>query len=287
MSFAGPSGHPGATAIWPRQRPAPVLRQTFLHIDGVGYRTEERLWHSGIRSWDEFPSRAAKARVPGGLGARIEEELGRSEEALRKGRSGYFARNLPTREHWRAWSDFRDRIAYLDIETTGLSIGRDAVTVVGVYDGERERSFVKGVNLSDLPEALARARLIVTYNGAQFDVPFLRRAFPRMRLDQLHLDLRYPLRRLGYRGGLKAIEERVGIGRSEETTGLSGFDAVRLWEAHRHGDPGALDLLLQYNMEDVVNLEALARLAYRELRAWALEGDFVSADRLTAAARGP
>lgn len=264
----------------PSRRSSAVLRQTFLHIDGVGYRTEERLWRSGVRSWNEFPAGSSRIPIPARLRARIGDELARSEEALRKGRHSYFATGLPSREHWRALPEFRGRIAYLDIETTGLSIGRDAITVVGVYDGERERSFVKGVNLGELPKALASTKLLVTYNGAQFDVPFLRRAFPRMRLDQIHVDLRYPLRRLGYRGGLKAIEEQVGIDRSDETTGLRGFDAVRLWEAYRRGDEGALDLLLQYNMEDVVNLEALARLAYGDLRAWCLEGDFVTADRL-------
>src|SRR3972149_2982460 len=86
----------------------------------------------------------------------------------------------------------------------------DAVTGGGLYDG-RERSYVKGVNLEDLPRALERPKVLVTFNGARFDLPFLRRAFPRMRLDQIHVDLLHPLRRLGYRGGLKAIARQGGI----------------------------------------------------------------------------
>ncbi|MGQ0797196.1 MAG: ribonuclease H-like domain-containing protein [Methanobacteriota archaeon] len=264
-----------------------MLRETFLHVDGVGYRTEERLWRAGVLSWDEFPRRAGRAGIKGTRARRIEEELGRSEDALRRGRYRYFASCLPPREHWRAWPDFRGDVAYLDIETTGLSIGRDAVTVVGVYDGRRERSFVKGVNLSMLPDALARARLLVTYNGVQFDVPFLRRAFPRMRLDQIHVDLRYPLRRIGLTGGLKSIEAQVGIERSDEAAGLSGADAVRLWHAHEAGDHDALDRLLDYNMADVVNLEPLAELAYKGLRSMYLEGDFVTADAFSARAGAP
>ena len=42
-----------------------------------------------------------------------------------------------------------------------------------------------------------------------------------MPLDQIHLDLLHPLRRLGFFGGLKAIERATGILRSEETSGLS------------------------------------------------------------------
>ncbi len=267
-----------------------MLRQTFLHIPGVGYRTEERLWKAGATSWDSFAQAQATARIPRNLARRIEDELDRSEAALRRGKYRYFAENLAPREHWRAWPDFRTDVAFLDIETTGLSIGRDAVTVVGVYDGRRKRSFIRGVNLEDLPAALERAKLLVTFNGQRFDVPFLRRAFPRARLDQIHIDLVHPLHRLGFYGGLKRIESCVGIERSAETAGLTGFDAVELWHAYEQGDDDALDLLVAYNLEDVVNLEALADLAYAELRALCLGNEFVTADRLerpTAAKRDP
>lgn len=257
-----------------------MLRQTFVHIPGVGYRTEERLWHAGIRSWDDFDSARTPSRLSSRLTTRIDAELERSSEALGRRRHRYFARALPSRDHWRAWRDFRDAVAYLDIETTGLSIGRNAVTVVGVSDGTRRRSFVQGDNLEDLPAALQWAQLLVTFNGSHFDVPFLRHAFPRMALDQIHLDLLHPLRRLGYRGGLKAIEAEMGIERSEETMGLRGFDAVRLWHAYKAGDDQALEILLEYNMEDVVNLVPLAEFAYESLRALCLDGGFVTADRL-------
>ena len=266
---------PGAPGMPPR-----MLRETFVHIPGVGYRTEERLWRRGIRTWDDFSVASMPRRVPARVGRRITDEIVRSDEALRRGRHRYFARNLPARDHWRAWPEFAKAIAYLDIETTGLSIGRDAVTVVGMYDGTRRQSFIQGVNLEDLPAAMEGAKLLVTFNGSRFDVPFLRKAFPRMALDQIHLDLVHPLRRLGFVGGLKSIESQVGILRSEETTGLGGFDAVRLWHAYDAGDDDALDLLLEYNMEDVVNLEPLAELAYEGLRSLCLDGGFVTADRL-------
>ncbi len=259
-----------------------MLRETFVHIPGVGYRTEERLWRSGIRNWDDFASARRPSRLARRLAARIEEELARSTDALRRGRHRYFARTLPPREHWRAWSEFRDAGIFLDIETTGLSLGRDAVTVVGVYDGHRRRTFVQGESLEDLPGTLERAKLLVTFNGRGFDAPFLRKAFPRMHLDQIHLDLMHPLRRLGFSGGLKAIEREMGILRSEETSGLGGFDAVRLWRAYEAGDDEALELLIRYNMEDVVNLEPLASFAYEALRTLCLDRGFVTADRIRA-----
>jgi len=109
-----------------------MLRETFVHVPGVGYRTEERLWRMGIRTWDDFSATRRPRRLSLKLGHRIEDELTRSSEALRRGRHRYFARGLWPRDHWRAWREFRHAIAFLDIETTGLSIGRDAITVVGV-----------------------------------------------------------------------------------------------------------------------------------------------------------
>jgi uncharacterized protein YprB with RNaseH-like and TPR domain len=262
-----------------------MLRNTFVHIQGVGYLTEARLWRSGIRTWDDFSPNLRSFRISSRLAERIGNELARSADALHRRKHRYFAQGLPSRDQWRAWSEFRDDVAFLDIETTGLSLGRDAITVVGVYDRAKKRSFVKGENLEDLPRAVERAKLLVTFNGSRFDVPFLRKAFPRISLNQIHIDLLHPLRRLGFRGGLKAIEAQLGILRSEETSGLMGFDAVRLWRRYEDGDDDALDLLLAYNMEDVVNLEPLAEFAYEGLRSLCLDGGFVTADRLPSAAR--
>ncbi len=263
-----------------------MLRQTFLHVPGVGYRTEERLWRTGVAAWEDVGTEKTRS-LPPHLRSALESEIAESEEALRRGRYRYFAARLPSREHWRAWPEFRRDAAFLDIETTGLDIGRDALTVVGLYDGVRAQSFIRGANLEELPDALEDRRLLVTFNGARFDVPFLRRAFPRMRLDQLHLDLMNPLHRLGYWGGLKRIERRLGIRRSEETAGLGGFDAVRLWEAYEAGDDDALDTLVAYNREDVVNLEPLADFAYGALRSLVLDRGFVTADLLPPNGYGP
>jgi uncharacterized protein YprB with RNaseH-like and TPR domain len=256
-----------------------MIRETFVHVMGVGYRTEERIWRSGIRTWDDFFEAPRPSRIGERLAQRIEDEIERSADALHAGRHRYFARKLPSRDQWRAFDAFRKHVVYLDIETTGFSLGRHAITVVGIYDGARKRSFVQGDNLEDLPGALRRAKLLVTFNGSRFDVPFLRKAFPRMPLDQIHIDVLHPLRRLGFVGGLKAIEAEMGISRSDETSGLRGFDAIRLWQAYDAGDDDALDLLLQYNMEDVVNLEPLTEFAYEALRSLCLERGFVTADR--------
>jgi uncharacterized protein YprB with RNaseH-like and TPR domain len=88
-----------------------------------------------------------------------------------------------------------------------------------------------------------------------------------MDFPQLHVDLCFALKRLGYSGGLKRIEEKLGIDRTEETRGLSGWDAVRLWRMYRAGNEKALEVLLTYNREDVLHMENLLQWAYPRLVA--------------------
>ena len=63
--------------------------------------------------------------------------------------------------------------------------------------------------------------------------------------------------RHGLYGGLKVVEQVLGIGR--QTDGLTGVDAMRLWEEWRRGRTEALRTLLKYNEDDVVNLYLLEK----------------------------
>ena len=114
--------------------------------------------------------------------------------------------------------------------------------------------------------------MIVTFFGSGFDIPMIKRAFPRCPIDQIHLDLCPALKRLGYRGGLKKIERQIGIQREDEADGLNGMDAIRLWREFQHGNSASLDRLIAYNREDVVNLEVLAQIAYDGLKDQLLNG---------------
>ncbi len=241
-----------------------MLRQTFLHLRGIGVRTEQRLWQCGLQDWEV----AISSPPPKGVGwlrwDQWRRELEESLRALRAAEYRYFSGRVPRRFHWRAWPDFRDKVAYLDIETTGAGPWAQ-VTVVGVFDGVRAHTFIHGDNLDLLPEFLEQFALIVTFNGSTFDLPFLRRRFSGLEIDQLHFDLRYALRALGFRGGLKTIERSLGLVREESINGLTGEDAVRLWMDYVNGDDTALELLVKYNTADVVNLEPLAEYAYEQL----------------------
>jgi hypothetical protein len=245
-----------------------VLTATFTHAQGIGPTTERRLWDAGVLSWEQAltsPSSALPLTAP--QRALLLPALDASVEALARGDARFFARALAPRDHWRAAPEFMDRVGFLDIETNG-GVRPDDITVIGVYDGWESRLYVKGRDLDQFAADSERFAVWVTFFGTGFDLPFLRRRFPTLRFDQLHIDLCPALRRLGFRGGLKRIEEQVGIRRAPEVEGLSGWDAVNLWRRwRRHRDADALDCLLAYNRADVENLGLLLAFAYGRLKA--------------------
>jgi len=234
-----------------------MLTSTYIHMPRIGATVEKRIWSAGIRTWDEFMGNRDCLLVPASKKDIIMNGIRESVECLENRDFEFFAKSLPSSEHWRAFRAFSDKVAYVDIETTGLSPGSSSITVVGIYDGREARTFVKGIDLDEIVDIFPKYEYLVTFNGARFDIPFIKREFPEIEFNQLHADLMYPLRRIKLTGGLKKIECDLGISRAEETVGISGFDAVRLWHQYERGDEEALDLLLKYNREDIVNLKTI------------------------------
>ena len=152
--------------------------------------------------------------------------------------------------------------AYLDIETTGLSPNGCMVTVVGMYICNGEDTKViqlvgKDITTDSLLEALDGVGKIYTYNGSRFDLPFIHGCLG-INLTEVfpHHDLMYDCWRNNLYGGLKAVERQVGIERHLKD--VNGYEAVRLWWKYVDSfDLGALNKLLEYNKEDVVNLKTL------------------------------
>ncbi|HEV3374850.1 MAG TPA: ribonuclease H-like domain-containing protein [Candidatus Acidoferrum sp.] len=243
-----------------------MLQQTFIHIPGIGKQTELELWQHGIRSWDDADRFEKRF---GAVGARLHQKLDEyiplSREAVRRKDAAFFERLSTLGEAWRVFPEFANECVYLDIETTGLSSVFDSVTMVGLYDGRKYKVFVEGDNLQELPAHLRDYSVVVTFNGAGFDLRFLKLAFPDLTLPPIHIDLRWVTRKLGMKGGLKSIEESFGLKRDASVEDLTGFDATVLWAKHLRGEKSALKQLIQYNTEDVVHLKAIMEIAYDKL----------------------
>jgi hypothetical protein len=89
----------------------------------------------------------------------------------------------------------RPRALYVDIETSAAV----EITVVGFYAEGQMTQLVRGDSLTEasLREAFRQFDLLVTFNGSAFNLPCLRVQFPRLKLDQPHVDVCLAARRLG------------------------------------------------------------------------------------------
>ena len=248
-----------------------MLRKTFVHIPGIGRTTEKNLWNAGIKEWDHFLDHIDDVALSPSKKKIMHDHLQESLKQYKNKNWSFFAQGLPPAEQWRLYPQFKEQCGFLDIETTGLSKQRDMITIIGLYDGKNSTMFVQGKNLSEFSRAVSRFQLLVTYNGACFDLPFIRTKFADLPLKQAHIDLRFVLRSLGYSGGLKHIEKELGIERGEDIAGLSGFDAIRLWNAYRNGDHNALRQLIKYNQADIENLKGIMEIAYRQMEQKTLQ----------------
>jgi len=152
--------------------------------------------------------------------------------------------------------------AYLDIETTGLSPWNSEITVVGIHFCNRDDTkFIQlvgeDISAQSILEALQGVEVLYTYNGTRFDLPFIYAQLGvNLAKSFRHQDLMYDCWRNNLYGGFKGVERQLGIER--KLIEVNGYEAVKLWCRYVGSfDLDALNTLLQYNKEDVVNLKSL------------------------------
>lgn len=225
-----------------------MLKSTFQHLRGVGKKKEALLWQAGVTSWEQYGGTGQLSLFGDLAGC---GELSASFEAFKRGDVEFFARSLPHDEHYRIALEYPKDTLFLDIETTGLSLYYDSITLVGWDLAGRYEVYVSGTAEDRLRSIMAKAKVLVTFNGTMFDVKFLLKRFPGLSIPPVHVDLRYLAKRVGLSGGQKAIERELNFRRTKSIVGLEGEGAPILWHKYRRGSLAALKKLVRYNHADI------------------------------------
>jgi uncharacterized protein len=255
------------------------LTSTFIHLPGIGLRRERELWSKGILDWHQFQEAVSVGKLSQQAYRNAVIVVRASLRAVEQRDVTFFTALLPQCEMWRLFPHFVDDTLFLDIETTGFTAANNDVTLIATLTNRRLALFVNGVNLADFPSHVAQYPLLVTFNGSQFDLPFLRTHFPAARWDRSHIDIRSLLASLGYKGGLKVVEGTLGIRRDPSIQDVTGLDAARLWYQYRLGDDAALQLLALYNLTDAAHLAQLLTFAIMEkIRELEFPGQVITCD---------
>lgn len=260
-----------------------VIERTFLHFPGIGPTKERGLWAQGITNWSALDQALRSGAAPSDLVRREQntqldlfpglvsslvhptahtwlETLRECQRALREGDHDYFLSRLPSSEHWRVLASVLNDALYLDIETTGLSRNFCQITVIGALYRGQFHQWVWPQRVDGLAKLLKDAPVVVTFNGARFDLPFLQSHMPMLPQPRAHIDLMPVAGGADATGGQKPVERHFDLIRDDTIREMDGYEAVLMWSQSLYGDDESFDRLLYYNRTDV---EMLPRLAAR------------------------
>ena len=254
-----------------------MLTASFIFADGITESMERAMWGRGVVSWDIFKRHRGEAAEAIGeaRSQKLLAAIAQAEEALERKDHLWFRQHWPVRESWRLLKGYceDEEVALVDIETTGRTPGYDQITVIGLSNGDEERAFVADrplagdEKLNDYIEAIKSYKLIITFNGESFDIPFIEKYFrdSSYHTEQPHIDLIWPARSLGLTGGLKDMEKQIGIARDGAIADMRGNEAITLWgQWKQDGDRAAYDRLVTYCKADCTNLRAFAEHVYEK-----------------------
>jgi len=249
-----------------------MIRNSYIFLPKVSKKKELQIWKQGINDWDSFLAKEDIKGISEKSKLKYNNMIREAKRELHNLNPGYFINKLPSPEMWRIYDFFKEEAVFLDIETSGVS-GDSYITIIGLFDGINTKTMVRNCNLdySELKRELEKYKIIVTFNGASFDLPMLSKRDKGLKeifAKIPHIDLKTMAAKAGLKGGLKQIERELGIKRSNVIVEkMYNGDPFQLWRMFLGSrDDYYLRLLIEYNEEDCINLKQIANKAYEKLK---------------------
>ena len=242
-----------------------MIEGALYHLPGVGPETIRRFQSMELTTWSALESRPHDIPLGAAPAAKLLAAVQASRALLAEENLTGLTTLLDARDQWRIVNEQFDHAAWFDIETDGCSTG-SIITCICAYHNDQVHTFMRGENLQDFIDWLQTVDLLVSFNGASFDVPFIMRGFALPSLPCAHVDLRWVAYHAGMKGGLKKIEGDLHIERPDDLIGVDGAEAVWLWEDWNISkNAAAREKLLRYCAADVVGLKAVAASLLRSM----------------------
>ncbi|MEW5896533.1 MAG: ribonuclease H-like domain-containing protein [Nanoarchaeota archaeon] len=235
-----------------------MIRNSFLFLEKISRKKEKNIWKQGIKHWQDFLQTEKISGVSKQKKYYYERKIKEAQQALLDNDSSYFMSKLPKKEMWRLYNSFKEECCFLDVEVDS----QGKIILVGISDNHSTKQFVKCINLDKAPveRELNKYKLLITFNGSAFDLPKLKKEL-KVEINIPHIDLKPLCITLGLKGGLKEIEKILNLHRPAHLYG----NPVELWKAfHASRDREWLELLLNYNKEDVENLQRIMEYTYKK-----------------------
>ena len=158
-----------------------MIRHTFSILQGIGQKIEKRLWETGVLTWNDFLNASDISFIGIQKKNDFDSRLSTAQRQLEKANALYFTDAVKRSEHWRLFDVFKKDAVCLDIETNGfMPESGGYTTLVGVFDGYDYQCLMHGANLTpdNLSKLLSGYKYLITFYGAVFDIPFLKRSMP-------------------------------------------------------------------------------------------------------------
>ncbi len=240
-------------------RGATMIKNSFIFLDKISKKKEQSIWKQGVKDWNDF----LKTKKIDGISDKSKHfynrQIEEAQQALFRENLAYFIKKLPKKESWRLYNYFKDESCYLDIEVNS----QGKIILIGISDYYQSNFFMKYVNLDKnlIEKELTKYNLVITFNGSSFDLPKIKKEL-KVNINIPHIDLKQLCINLNLKGGLKEVEKKLNLKRPKNLNG----NPVDLWKAfHASGDREYLDLLIEYNREDIENLKAIMDYIYKQM----------------------